>query len=32
MVYKHAVGAAFCIYAQHGEDTAKRGGWRLSIK
>ena len=27
MVYKHAVVAAFHIYAQHGEDAAKRGGW-----
>ena len=27
-VYKHAVVAAFGIYAQHGEDAAKRGGWR----
>ena len=31
MVYKHAVIAAFCIYAQRGEDAAKRGGWRLCI-
>ena len=31
MVYKHAVVAAFCIYAQHGEDAAKRGGWKLCI-
>ena len=30
MVYKHVVVAAFCIYAQRGEDAAKRGGWRLS--
>ena len=30
MVYKHAVVAAFCIYAQHGEDAAKRGDWRQS--
>ena len=29
MVYKHAVVAAFIIYAQEGEDTTKRGGWRL---
>ena len=28
MVYKHAYVAAFHIYAQHGEDAAKRGGWR----
>ena len=27
-VYKHAVVAAFHIYAQRGEDAAKRGGWR----
>ena len=26
-VYKHAVVAVFCIYAQSGEDAAKRGGW-----
>ena len=25
MVYKHAVDAAFHIYAQRGEDVAKRG-------
>ena len=31
MVCKHAVGAAFCIYAQRGEDAAKRGGWRPCI-
>ena len=38
MVYKHAqlllhsiVIAAFHIYAQHGEDAAKKGGWRLCI-
>ena len=32
MVYKHAVVAAFCIYAQHGEDAAKRevGGRALN--
>ena len=32
MVYKHAVVAAFHIYAQRGKDVAKRGGWRLCIK
>ena len=32
MVYKHAVVAAFHIYAQRGEDTAKRGGLRLCIR
>ena len=32
MVYKHAVVAAFRIYAQRSEDAAKRGGWRLCIK
>ena len=32
MVYKHAVVAAFHIYAQSGEDAAKRGGWTLCIK
>ena len=30
-VYKHAVVAAFRIYAQHGEDAVKRGGWRPCI-
>ena len=32
MVYRHAVVTAFHIYTQHGEDAAKRGGWRLCIK
>ena len=32
MVYKHAVEAAFGIYAQGGEVAAKRGGWSLCIK
>ena len=32
MVYKHAVVAAFRIYAQLGEVAAKRGGWSLCIK
>ena len=32
MVYKHAVAAAFHIYAQPGEVAAKRGGWSLCIK
>ena len=27
MVYKHTVVATFRIYAQRGEDAAKRGGW-----
>ena len=31
MVYKHAVVAAFRIYAQCGEDAAKRGGWRPAL-
>ena len=31
-VYKHAVVAAFCIYAQSGDDAAKKGGWRQCIK
>ena len=31
-VYKHVVAAAFRIYAQHGENAAKRGGWMLCIK
>ena len=30
MVYKHAVVAAFCIYAQRGEDAAKREGHVLN--
>ena len=29
MVYKHAVVAAFRIYAQRGEVAAKRQGWSL---
>ena len=32
MVYKHAVVAAVCIYAQGGEDAAKRGDWRQCMK
>ena len=32
MVYKHAVVAAFRIYAQRGEVVAKRGGWSQRIK
>ena len=28
MIYKHAVVAAFRIYAKLGEDAAKRGVWR----
>ena len=31
-IYKHAVAAAFHIYAKCGKDTAKRGSWRLCIK
>ena len=31
MVYKHAVVAVFLIYAQHGEDAAKWGGWMPCI-
>ena len=31
MVYKHAVVAEFRIYAQQGEDAAKRVGLRLCI-
>ena len=31
-VYKHAVFAAFRIYAQRGKVVAKRGGWSLCIK
>ena len=30
MVYKHAVVAAFHIYAWRGEDAAKRGGCALN--
>ena len=32
MVYKNVVVDAFRIYAQRGEDAAKRGGWSLCIK
>ena len=32
MVYMHAVVVAFHIYAQRGEDAAKRGGLRLCVK
>ena len=32
MVYKQAVVAAFCIYAQRGEVAANREGWSLCIK
>ena len=32
MVYKHAVNATFRIYAQRGEDAAKKGVWRPCIK
>ena len=28
----NAVVAAFCIYAQCGEDAAKKGSWRPCIK
>ena len=31
-LYKYITVAAFRIYALHGEDAAKRGGWRLCIK
>ena len=31
MVYKHAVVAAFCIYAQRGADATKMGSWRPCI-
>ena len=24
----HIIVASFCIYAQRGEDVAKRGGWK----
>ena len=30
-VFKYIAVAAFCIYAQHGEDVAKRGGWMPCI-
>ena len=32
IVYKHAVVAAFRIYAQRGKVVAKRGFWSLCIK
>ena len=32
MVYKHAVVAAFRIYAQHDDVAAKGRGWSLFIK
>ena len=32
VVYKHAVVAAFRIYALRGEVAAKRRGWSLCIK
>ena len=32
MVYRHTAVAAFHIYAQSGEDAAKREGWRPFIK
>ena len=32
VLYKHAVVAAYLIYAQEGEDATKRGGWKLCIK
>ena len=31
MVYKHTIVAAFHIYAQCGEDVAKRGGWKRTL-
>ena len=31
-LFKNGTVAAFSIYAQHGEDAAKRGGWRSCIK
>ena len=31
-LFKYISVAAFRIYAQHGEDAAKRGGWRPCIK
>ena len=32
MIYKHAVGAAFRIYAQRGEVAAQRADWSVCIK
>ena len=31
-LFKYIAVAAFHIYAQRGEDVAKRGGWRPCIK
>ena len=31
MVYRHAVVAAFCIYAQRDEDAAIKGGWGRAL-
>ena len=31
-IFKYIIVAAFRIYAQHGEDVAKRGGWKPCIK
>ena len=31
-LFKYITVAAFHIFALRGEDTAKRGGWRLFIK
>ena len=31
-LFRHITVAAFRIYAQHGEDAAKRGGWGPCIE
>ena len=31
-LFKYMTVAAFHIHSQHGEDVAKRGGWRPCIK
>ena len=31
-LFKYNTVDAFCIYARHGADAAKRGGWRPCIK
>ena len=30
-LFKFIIVATFHIYAQHGEDAAKRGGWRHAL-
>ena len=31
-LFKYITVAAFCMYAERGEDAAQRGGWRPCIK